>query len=131
MQYCEPAVNSHILTSLRATLPVGVIEQLRKKIITFEDLALGDDKGIQKLLKLTSIRDLALSLKGTPEAILHKIANNLSQRAIADLKEEIEHLGRRPLSEVEEARIRIVANAKKLVERKELYFIRSREDWVD
>lgn len=130
LQFCEPATVNNIMTGLKRTMP-NIVSELRKRIVIFEDLALADPAGIQRLVKLTTLHDLAMSLKGATEDVLHNIAANMSQRAIQDLREEITLLGPKPLKEIESARARITETARKLLERKELYFKKAKENWIE
>lgn len=89
-------------------------ENVRRLMFTFEDLVKIDDRGIQLLLKEISSEDLALALKGASEQVREKIFNNMSERARAMLKEDIEALGPVRVSDVEKAQQRIATVAKKL-----------------
>jgi len=132
MQFMEPTASHRLLKNLQGSLP-AVVKELRKRLFSFEDLAYGDSRGVQALIKLTTLRDLALSLKGAPEGVLQTLAQNMSQRAIEDLREEITQLGPRRISEIEEARKNIMTNAKRLVERRELFIQKGKatEGWID
>lgn len=127
MQYMEPAASRTLLKNLQASVP-AVAGELRKRLFSFEDLAFGDARGLQKLLKTTTLRDLALALKGAGETVLQRLAENMSQRAIEDLREEITHLGPRRAGEIEEARRRITATARQLMEKRELFIQKGRPD---
>jgi flagellar motor switch protein FliG len=130
MQHCDQKTNSHLIRSLNKTMP-QVVAELKRRLVLFEDLGIADPKGVQRLLKLVTLRDLALALKGSPTPVLENLARNMSQRAIDDLRDEITVLGPRPMREIEDARARITAIARQLADRNELYFQRSREDWVE
>ncbi|RCK79366.1 MAG: Flagellar motor switch protein FliG [Candidatus Ozemobacter sibiricus] len=127
MQCMDPAASRTLLQNLAKSVP-AVAGELRKRLFTFDDLAHGDARGLQRLLKLTTLRDLALALKGASEAVLQALAANMSQRAIEDLRDEITHLGPRRVSEIEEARHRILLTARQLVEKRELFIQRGRPD---
>ncbi len=127
MQYMEPAASRTLLKNLTKSVP-AIAGELRKRLFTFDDLACGDARGLQRLLKQITLRDLALALKGANEAVLQALASNMSQRAIEDLREEITHLGPRRASEIEEARNRILVTARQLVEKRDLFIQRGRPD---
>ncbi|MEW6709976.1 MAG: FliG C-terminal domain-containing protein, partial [Candidatus Riflebacteria bacterium] len=92
MRHCDAKTNRNILNGLQKDVP-HLASELRKKILTFDDLAYADARGIQKMLKLIPLRDLALALKGTPQAVLKNIAMNMSPRNLQDLKAEIAATG--------------------------------------
>jgi len=127
MRHCDPKTNRNILGGLQKEIP-HVVNELRKHIVMYEDLAYADSRGMQKLLKMVRISDLALSLKGASQGVLKNIAANMSQRALADLKSEITTMGSARESEVEFARERIMAVFSELINSKELYLNRGNED---
>lgn len=117
------------MNGLQKDIPQVVVE-LRKKILMFEDLAYADARGVQKLLKIIRTRDLAVSLKGAPPAVLKNLAANMSQRGLTDLKGEITGIGQARESEVDAARERIMAVVNELITSKELFINRPTEDVV-
>jgi len=131
MKYVDQTTSRNILKGLKASSP-DIYAQLKKRIFTFDDLAFADGRGIQKLLKLITLRDLALSMKGAPDEVLQNIASNMSHRSIEDLREEITYLGATPASEIESARSRIMVTAHKLIEKRDLFINRSEaENWLE
>ena len=120
MRLCDAKTIRHIMNGLQKDVPHVVLE-LRKKIMMFEDLAYADARGVQKLLKLIITRDLAVSLKGAPPAVLKNLANNMSQRGLSDLKGEITLIGPAREADVEAARERIMAEVAKLLNKKEFF----------
>lgn len=127
MQCMEPASCRNLLNNLSKSVP-AIANELRKRLLTFDDLAYGDPRGLQRLIKMTTLRDLALALKGANESVLQALASNMSQRAIEDLRDEITHLGPRRVSEIEEARTRILLTARQLIEKRELFINRGQPD---
>ncbi len=65
-----------------------------------------------------------MALKGTTDSIRDFIFDNLSTRAVDNLKEELEFMGPTRLSAVEEAQQRIVGVIRKLDESGEIYIER-------
>ncbi len=94
--------------------------EIKRMMFLFEDIVLIDDKGIQRILRDVDKRDLALSLKVSEEKIRVKIFKNMSERAAAVVKEELEFMGPVKLKEVESAQMRIVDVIKKLEEQDEI-----------
>ncbi|EKD81679.1 MAG: hypothetical protein ACD_39C01694G0003 [uncultured bacterium] len=127
LRHCDARTNRHILGGLQKDLPQVVLE-LRRHILLFDDLAYADARGLQRLLKIIRIRDLAISLQGAPSAVLKNIAANMSQRALNDLKDEITRLGRAREQEVDAARDRIMAVVAELLNGKEMFINRPNDD---
>ncbi len=91
-------------------------DEIRKLMFTFDDLVNIDDRGIQMILKEITTDDLALALKMSIEELKNKIFKNMSQRAVAILKEEMEAKGAVKVSDVEKAQMNIVRVARRLEE---------------
>lgn len=127
LRHCDGKTNRHILSGLQKEIP-QVVTELRKHILMFDDLAYADSRGMQKLLKLVRVRDLAISLKGASQAVLKNIAANMSQRALADLKNEISTIGAVRESESDAARERIMAVFAELINSKDLFIHRPTDD---
>lgn len=94
--------------------------EIKRMMFLFEDIVLIDDKGIQRILRDVDKRDLALSLKVSDEKIRSKVFKNMSERAAAVVREELEFMGPVKLKEVEMAQMRIVDVIKKLEEQDEI-----------
>jgi len=130
VQHFEPANASALLKNLRTADP-RIADELRQRLFIFDNLAQCDNRGIQKLLKLVTIRDLALSLKGAPEPVLEKLAENMSHHAIEDLQNEIRQLGKSRVSDIEQARAKIIGIARALVEKREMTVYKPNERLVE
>ena len=129
LRFTDVSTTRNLLKNLQAVEP-RIAAELRRRIMTFEDLASSDRRGLQQLLKTVKMRDLALALKGAPEQVLQHIALQMSPRAIEDLRDEIALIGPSPVSEINAARDRIMGVARRLVEAKQMYFERSDERMV-
>ncbi len=92
----------------------ALAERIRQLMFTFEDLIKIDDKGMQTLLKEITSEDVALALKGASDGIKEKIFANMSERAGAMLKEDLEAMGPVRVADVERAQVKIAMIAKKL-----------------
>jgi len=93
---------------------------IKRKMFLFEDIVGIDDKGVQRILRDVDKRDLALALKSSDEKVRTKIFKNMSERAAAVVKEELEFMGPVKLKEVEAAQLRIVDTIKLLEEQDEI-----------
>ena len=98
----------YMLTLIRETNPAAYTA-LKKHIFLFEDIVKLDDLSIQKMLRETFTEDLTRALKTASPALQAKIERNMSARAFAMLREEIESM--RPISiwEVREAQQKLVS----------------------
>jgi flagellar motor switch protein FliG len=94
--------------------------EIKRLMFLFEDIVLIDDKGIQRILRDVDKKDLSLALKISEEKIRDKIFKNMSERASAVIKEELEYMGPVKLKEVEAAQMRIVDVIKELEEQDEI-----------
>lgn len=83
-------------------------EGVRELMFVFEDIINLKDNAIQRIIREVETRDLAISLKGVREEIKDKIYNNMSERAQAMLKEELEYMGPVRAKEVQEKQTKIV-----------------------
>ncbi|MDW8003076.1 MAG: flagellar motor switch protein FliG [Deltaproteobacteria bacterium] len=119
----------HLLGKIEEKSP-ELAERIRQLMFTFEDLLKIDDRGIQVLLKEISSEDLTIALKGASETIKDKIFSNMSERARAMLKEDIEALGPIRVSEVEKAQQRIAMVAKKLESEGKIVVSRGNERFI-
>lgn len=103
-------------------------EEIKKKMFVFEDIVLLDDKAIQKTMRELDTQDLAKSLKAVDTEVQEKIFRNMSKRAAALLREDMEFMGPIRLKDVEEAQQKIVNIIRKLEEEGEIVVARAGED---
>ncbi|MEN9784856.1 MAG: hypothetical protein RLZZ299_120 [Pseudomonadota bacterium] len=107
--------NSVVLDNVRSR-EEDLAEDLSRSMISFEDLEGLDARAIQQVLRVVERSDLVMALKGAAESLREKFLSNLSTRAAADIREEIEILGPVRRSMLKEAQEKIVAAARKLAE---------------
>ncbi|MCX6153001.1 MAG: flagellar motor switch protein FliG [Candidatus Kapabacteria bacterium] len=113
------AVAKFLLESIEDKDPQLAID-IKRMMFLFDDIVQVDDKGVQRILRDVDKRDLALALKVSDEKIRTKIFRNMSERAAAVVKEELEFMGPVKLKEVEAAQLRIVDIIKKLEDQEEI-----------
>lgn len=118
-----------ILGDLEKTQPT-LAGEVKASLFTFEDIVTLDKIDVQKVLRDVANDVLALALKGSNDDIKNFIYENLSNRAVDNLKEELEFMGPTRLSAVEEAQQEIVGVIRKLDEAGEIYIGRGEEDAV-
>jgi flagellar motor switch protein FliG len=79
-----------------------------------------DDRSIQKWLREVETQDLAKALKGTDAEVQEKIFINMSQRAAAMLREDMEFMGPVRKSDVIETQKKLIGILKRLNEEGEI-----------
>ncbi|MCA1986828.1 MAG: flagellar motor switch protein FliG, partial [Desulfovibrio sp.] len=89
-------------------------EEIRNLMFVFEDIRTLDDRHIRELLKEISNEDLTLALKGASDELQQKFFGNLSERASAMIKEDLEIMGPVRLSDVEAAQQSVVKTVRRL-----------------
>jgi len=97
-------------------------------MFVFEDLAQIRGEDLQKLLMEVEQDDLALSLKAASDELIEKVMRNVSDRVAESLDEEMELLGRVPVSDVEEAQHRVLETAQELEAKDEIVLSRASEE---
>lgn len=90
----------------------------------FEDIVLLDDRSVQKVLREVDEIDLAKALKGMNQTVCDKIFRNMSHRAEALLKEDIEYMGPIYKKDIIEARNKIATIVSKLEEAGEIVIVK-------
>lgn len=90
---------------------VGMIRQL---MFVFEDLLSVDPAGIRELVSAADRGVLAVALKGTSDALLNHLSENMSYTGAQMLREDIEALGPVRIKDVETAQQRIITLAREL-----------------
>lgn len=83
-------------------------EEVRELMFVFEDIVNLEDRAIQRILREVDTKDLAMSLKGTKEDVKEKVFKNMSERAQAMLRDEMEYMGPVRAREVQEIQTKIV-----------------------
>lgn len=89
-------------------------DEIRRLMFVFEDMLRINDRGIQAVLKEVDNETLALALRTASEELKGKIFGNMSQRAVALIKEEMEFMGPVRVSDVEQAQQKIVDIVRRL-----------------
>jgi flagellar motor switch protein FliG len=115
----EGTTTELILNEIEESNP-ELAAQIKQMMFVFEDLVLVNDKGLQKVLRRVETAKLALALKGASEDVRKKIFKNMSERAGAILKEEIESIGAVRMKDVEEAQLTITKIIQELETKGEL-----------
>jgi flagellar motor switch protein FliG len=103
----DRATERSLLENLAQEDP-DLVEEIRRLMFVFEDIAKFSDRDIQAVLKNVESSQWAMALKGASEELKEKILNNMSKRAATLLLEEMEYLGPVRASNVEQVQQQIV-----------------------
>jgi len=108
-----------ILDTLAEDSP-ELVDEIRRLMFVFEDIATLTDKDIQNTLKNVETSQWAMALKGSSDTLKEKVLGNMSQRAAAMLTEEMDFLGAVRQSEVETIQQQIVDIVRRLEDQGEI-----------
>ena len=104
-----------ILTAMDE-VDLDLANEIRNLRFTFEDILKIDDAGIQMIMKEINQEDLVIGLKTATDELKEKLFSNMSERAGLMMKEDLESLGPKKISEVQKAQQKVIAVCKKLEE---------------
>ena len=123
----DRATEKSIIENLEEDDP-ELAEEIKKRMFVFEDIVLLDDRAIQKVLREVDSNDLAKALKSVDSDAQDKVYRNMSKRAAALLKEDMDYMGPVRLKDVEEAQQKIVNIIRKLEDQGDIVIARAGED---
>jgi len=89
-------------------------DEVKRRLFPFGNIVLLDDRAIQKVMREVDSQELAKAMKGTDAKIKDKIFYNMSKRAAAMLKEDMEYMGPVRKRDVEESQQKIVSIIRQL-----------------
>jgi len=116
-----------ILDTLEVQQP-ELAEEIKKRMFTFDDIVILDDRAIQRIIREADAEDLKLSLRVASDEVKDVIFKNMSSRMSETFKEEMEYMGPVRLRDVEEAQTRIVGTVRRLDETGEIVIARGGGD---
>jgi len=87
----SPEVASSIIAKIEKENP-GLAKEIKKGVLTFEDIAFLEDKIVEDLAKGLPVHQLALALSIASDKVKDKFYKNISESATKKLKEESEAL---------------------------------------
>jgi flagellar motor switch protein FliG len=91
-------------------------QKIMDSMLTFDDLAKLDDRGIQALLKEVQSESLVIALKGATPELREKIFRNMSTRAAEALREDLESRAPVRVSEVEAEQKELLKAVRRLID---------------
>jgi len=118
-----------IMDSLSENNP-ELADTVKNMMFVFEDIVQLDDRAVQSILKEVDLKELATALKGVNNDVQAKVFKNMSERASAMLKEDMEFMGPVRLKVVEESQQKIVGIIRRLEEAGEITVGRAGEEDV-
>ena len=92
----------------------NLMSEIQEAMFVFDNLIKSDDKSLQMILRSVETEDLVLAMKGADEILRDKLFACMSQRAAANIQDEMEALGPVRLTEVQEAQKRIINAARRM-----------------
>ncbi|MBH0236302.1 flagellar motor switch protein FliG [Methylobrevis albus] len=101
-------------------------DKIKTLMFTFDDLGKLDAAAIQTLLRSIEKDKLGLALKGANDTVRDFFFQNMSSRAAANLKEEMDGLGPVRLRDVDEAQSSLINTAKDLAARGEIMITKNK-----
>ncbi len=113
-----------------ATKDPKLATEIKNLMFVFEDILYLDDRTIQKILRDVDQKDIAMALKAVNDEVQSKIFKNMSERAAAIIKEEMEFAGPVRLRDVEQAQQNVLDVIRKLEELGEIQLTKGGEDYV-
>ena len=92
----------------------NLMTDIQEAMFVFDNLIKSDDKSMLVIIRSVETEDLVLAMKGADEELQEKMFSCMSQRAAANVQDEMDALGPVRLSEVQEAQKRIINTARRL-----------------
>lgn len=120
--------NERILEAIEDAEP-ELAPKIREAMFVFEDLMSLDDRSVQGLMREVQAETLLVALKSAPDELREKFFSAVSKRAAETMREDLELMPPRRLSEVEEAQRAIVEQAMELASQGKI-MLGSREELV-
>lgn len=107
LQHVDRSVEEELLDAVDGySAEVG--NEIKERLFTFEDVIRLGDPDIRQILQQVDTATLAVSLRGCSIDVREKFFNNMSKRAAAGLKEEMELAPKMKMSEVDAKQKEIV-----------------------
>jgi flagellar motor switch protein FliG len=109
----DKTISRSLLTRIEERNP-ELCGAIRKKMFTFEDLLRLGPQAIQRIMRETDMRDLALALKKAGDPLKKLLLSNITRRGAESVQDEMSLMGQVKLRDVEAAQFRIIDSVRKL-----------------
>lgn len=129
MNHVDRGTEKNIFDELN-TKDAQLAEEVRKLMFVFEDIVYLDDISIQRFIRDTDTKDLAVALKAAHHDVSAAFFKNMSKRMQESIQSDIEFLHNVRMRDVELAQQRIVALIRKLEEEGELVISKGGKDEI-
>jgi flagellar motor switch protein FliG len=113
LNFVDNATEQRVMDGLNEYEP-ELSDNIRQLMFTFEDLGKIDDQSMQVLIREVEKDKWVMSMRTASPNLKKKIFGNMSERAAALLKEEIESMGPVRLRDVEAAQREVIDLARRL-----------------
>lgn len=113
LNFVDSVTEERVMTGLNEYEP-ELADNIRQLMFTFEDLSKVDDQSMQVLVREVEKDKWVMAMRTGSPVLKKKIFSNMSERAGALLKEEIEGMGPVRLRDVETAQREIIDIARRL-----------------
>ncbi len=107
-----------------------LVEELKKRMFLFEDIAALNDRVVQTIIRKADKKDLALALRTLNQDMQATFYRNMSEQTAEEVRTEIAESGPVSLKTVEAAQGRIVSLAREMEENEEIELARGGADNV-
>lgn len=111
----EKAIISHLEEQNKE-----LADEVRNLMFVFEDIYGLDDRTIQRILREVDNKEVTMALKGSSDDVRDKVLKNMSERAAAAIRDELQYMGPQPRVDVEAAQQEIVRKIRILEESGEI-----------
>lgn len=113
LQLVDRSVEEELLEAIDG-FSAQIGSEIKDRLFTFEDIVRLSDADVRKILEEVEHATLVVALRGSSIDVREKIFNNMSKRAAASLKEEMEFTPKMRVSDVEAKQKEIVAVIRRL-----------------
>lgn len=115
MNYLKSNIEANIMKDL-SKRDKDLAKEIQENMFDFENLASIDDKSLQFLIRSLDNELIVIALKAADDNLKDKFFAGMSQRAAANIKDEMDALGPMRLTDVQEAQKQIIAVARQLAD---------------
>ncbi|MCU6734537.1 flagellar motor switch protein FliG [Diplocloster agilis] len=129
MNHVDRSTERDIFEELNIKNP-QLAEDVRKLMFVFEDIAYLDPLSIQRFIRDTDTKDIAVALKVANKDVANAIFSNMSTRMRETIQSDMEYLRNIRMSDVEDAQQRIVGTIRRLKEEGEIVISKDGKDEI-
>jgi flagellar motor switch protein FliG len=127
LNYSDRTTEKAIMDNIEMKDP-EMAEHVRELMFVFDDVYKLDNRSIQRILREVETKDLALALKGAKDEVKESIFTNMSERASAMLRDDMDYMGAVRAKDVQEKQTYIVGIIRALESAGEIQVSRTQEE---